>query len=282
MPPRQIRITSYNVCYTKLLRIVTFKNLRGSLIYQPNTFIVRNFGIDVPDYHVKLKNSSLHAQFKGSLLDYENLGINLHSMRFETGNSFIRGAGSVEKLLKPSFKLNTNLSIDLSDFAAYIPDSLVNKLDGKIDFTCKTHGKLDLDSITDAQINAIVYENGEYALDVKDLNVEMFEFPDFPLKGVQAHVDMAKDTININGVKGAVSELDFAMDTTQVRNIYEAFIKNQNKTIEVETNINLGDIKMAMFAPFLNGTTDNEGNKTQEASTTDIQDVTKTERNNFV
>lgn len=284
----------------------------GSVNYFPGQLEVNNLNVLIPDYKLKLKNSSFNAEIKGPITQTQNLDIDLKSFYFETPQGNIQGSAKIKNPEHPDFIVDANALINLAELKPFIPDSLIGNISGILTAEISTQGKLNLDSISE-QINDIIFKQSKFSLVAKNISATM---PDTlqkltdlngevkidknrilisNMKGVAADIDFLidsvkilniynaitnkqQDTISISKISGIAAGMDFSIDTAKIVNVYNAVIKNQKETVFASGNFNFGALDYSMLVPLFNA----DSTKNLNTENSDLSETESVEDRNFL
>lgn len=228
------------------------KDFSTRFTYKPSRHMsIENLTVDVPSYGIKIDNITVMAKLLGKVRDMDNMGVNIDSLYFKMGNTNLTAKASVNGLDAPQYTLQSVLNLDLDELHPLIPDTLVTHIAGKISLDVNSYGKINMDSI-DTQAMKIAFEQTKLKLNIENFSIEM---PDDTLTKVDNFnlvFAMANDTIKIDKLYANAQGIDFKMDSTEIWNVYKAFLLEQkDQKVIVQTHINLGDLDYATFEPFL-------------------------------
>ena len=234
---------------TALDSVTEVKDLNINFAYRPNKRItIKDLSLNAPSYGVALQNSSLSGTILGYVRDMDNMGIDLDAYSINMGNNSIEGKTYVKGLENVTFRTDTRANIDIDELTAFIPDSLVESISGKVMVSLNSYGTVHLDSI-ESQMMPIAFEQSSIEAQVRDFNVEMFDDTLVRVNNLMLDFAMANDTIRVDNLYGEAHGIEFWMDSTEVWNAYKAFLLEQkDQTLIVQTNIKLGDLDYAPFA----------------------------------
>jgi hypothetical protein len=248
---------------TALDSIDEVKNLTGDFAYKSDrSMAISNLSLEAPGYGVALKNSSFKGKLLGLVSDMDNMGFDFDSFYIQMGNNIFEGNAVVNGLEDISFSTNTKMSLVLEELIPFMPDSLVEHLSGKLQVELSSYGKVHLDSIEE-QAMKIAFEQTRISAKAQGMNIEMFDDTLTRVKNLSLDFRMTNDTIRIDNLVGHAHGIDFWMDSTEIWNVYKAFLLEQkDQTIIVNTHLKVSDIEYAKFAYLV------EGDSTQ----TDIQE----------
>lgn len=105
-----------------------------------------------------------NTDFSGLLMQFSNGQIS-------TSNSTINFDGSLAGLNNPKYNINSDLDLNLKDFASFIPDSLATNIDGNVLANINTNGILP-DEITDEFIDSFL-DQTTLSMQLKDVKANI-------------------------------------------------------------------------------------------------------------
>lgn len=229
---------------------LSIRNFSSVFHYEPNNFSVKNLNIDIPTYQFNLKNTTLNADFKGSINEISKLKLNVKDYHLETKGAVISGNLKLEDLDNPSYDTNTKIELALAETKALLPDSLVSELSGGITIDIQSKANLNMDSIADQAIRA-AFENSIIQVKLHNITAHSEMDPLYKIENLSGSMGSDHRAIRINDLTGRAGGIDFSIDSTIIENLYNTVIKNQAGKLLVDTRISLGDIDYSMFAPFM-------------------------------
>ncbi len=243
-----VALSDFNIQMDSSLSI---ESLSAQMAYKPNHFKLSNFNVSVPAYKVNLNNTSLDVGFTGSIQNTAAMDIDLHSYHIELDSSVISGSAKVQNLDNPSYDFNSDIKLNLTEIKTMMPDSIVEKLSGEFIANIKSHGKINLDSIAE-QAPEIAFASSSFYFSFKDINVEMPDDTVTTIQNFSGQIGMESDTITINKMSGIVAGIEFAIDSTEIWNVYKTIIQERkDKELIVQTNIKIGEITNELLASFM-------------------------------
>ncbi len=247
---------------------LSVKSFNAKINYRPNSFKISALSVSLPEYKVNLSNSYLNTTFNGSINNMQGMSVNIQPLHIEINNSKIHVNLELENLETPTFKYNSEITLNLDGLKPMLPDTLITELSGKFYSKISSHGTIDPDSIEN-QINTLIFENSSFFMKATDINVAM---PDDPLSGVQnfsATIAMESDTIKIDKLHGNYNGMEFWMDSTQIWNMYKTIMQQRrDKELIVQTNVKLGNITNEFMALFMTEDTTNTDGIVEKPGTT--------------
>lgn len=227
------------------------RDLSLDFVYKPNrTFSLSKLQADAPTFGVSLGKSLLSGSVLGRVADMDNMGARLDTFYLQAGGANIGGRAFVKGLKRPRYRINTTANVAFDDMIrSFIPDSLLDHIDGRISLGLRSHGQVNLDTIDINKLLPIVFEQSKMKLAVRDLNFGLFEDTLVRLSNLQLDMAMANDTLRIDNLHGIAHGVDFWVDSMEVWNIYRAYLQRKpGATLIAQTGIRLGDIDYATFA----------------------------------
>ncbi|PLX14890.1 MAG: hypothetical protein C0597_09435 [Marinilabiliales bacterium] len=229
---------------------LSIKNFSATFNYKPYNFSIGNLSIDIPTYNFELRNTSLNTNFYGSINDLSKLRLNVKRYHLETKGAVISGSLDVKNLNHPSYDTKTRIALTLEETKSMLPDSLISELSGSIIIDIDSKATLNLDSITDQAIDA-AFTKSILHVSLKNLKASTYDNSLYNIENLYGEFGLDPTKITINDLKGIAAGVVFEIDSTVIKNLYNAVLKNQPEKLLVETRINLGDLDYQMFAPFM-------------------------------
>ena len=245
---------------------LSLQNLAGKLSYESNELLLDGFKIDLPQYDLSLKNESLRAIWEGSINKLDQLKLNLFVKNFSTPGLLMNGKVSVKNLNHPTFVVQDTFMVNLPKLKKFIPDSVLNDIDGNIYAFIHTQGTLNLDSISE-QIMDIVYDNSTLYAEFEDISVDLPE-TDMDLKKLSAKVDVNPKKVSIYNLSGSYSDIPFKSDTTLITNLYNTILRDKPGKLQIEGIWRLEDLNYAELMETFVGS-----DSTSEESTSETEVV---------
>ena len=232
--------------------IPEIKSFSGSFDYRPGQLNATSVGVSLPEYHINIKNSSFSTLLAGKLMKSEKSIMDITSFVFNSDSSSFFGSASIQNLKTPTYKIKSDLILNLSEMKNIVPDSLVNSMSGVVTSTITSSGRLNPDSISE-QINDIVFKRSSFAANLKNVSVEL---PDTMMcvSNLSGSMRIVPDTVFINKLAGTYKNIDLDVSLVKVVNLYNTIFKNLHEQLYVEGTFKLGDIDYNYFAPFMDTT----------------------------
>lgn len=227
---------------------LSVRDFSGKFIYTPNRFQVKNLNIQVPEYHAVLENTGLDVGFYGSVNQYEKMRLDIRDVHLQTPKSLISFKAKVDGLDNPEYQFNGHVKMDLAEIHTMMPDSIMDAMSGIVTLDMASTGKILMDSI-ESQMYDLVFVRSNFKLGLQNLNIKMPENY-LTLTNFSGDVNMKDDTITINKVSGQLAQydgiesgIDFGMDSTEIYNVYKAYLlERKDLDLVVQTNVQLGTI----------------------------------------
>lgn len=258
-----IQITDFNVDVGSTLSI---KNFSTIFAYKPNNVSIHSLNIDIPTYNVELKNTSLNADFEGSINNTSELSLNLKSYHIETKGAEISGFAKVKNLDKPDYEFESKIKINLEETKAMLPDTLLKTLRGNMVVNIKSKARFDMDSISYKAME-LAFKNSSVNLNLKNITAELSDDPLYKIENLSGVINMNPEAITINNMSGVAAGVEFGIDSTEIWNTYETFIQGSEREIfTLQTNVTLGEINNALIGVFMSSDTTTTDIVSQESN----------------
>lgn len=258
-----IQVTDFNVDVGSTLSI---KNFSTIFAYKPNNVSIHSLNIDIPTYNVELKNTSLNADFEGSINNTSELSLNLKSYHIETKGAEISGFAKVKNLDKPDYEFESKIKINLEETKAMLPDTLLKTLRGNMVVNIKSKARFDMDSISYKAME-LAFKNSSVNLNLKNITAELSDDPLYKIENLSGVINMNPEAITINNMSGVAAGVEFGIDSTEIWNTYETFIQGSEREIfTLQTNVTLGEINNALIGVFMSSDTTTTDIVSQESN----------------
>ena len=228
--------------------IQTLDSLSGEIAYNLYNCTARYFKAFLPEYNLKINNSSVDARFSGKINDLSNAEIDIKSFQIKTDSSIIFGSVNIQNFKNPEFKIKSDSKINLKEIKPWF-DTLVKDISGEITSSISSHGTLNYDSISE-QISNIVFNKSEFVINLNKVTTDL-DNTLYNIKELSGELHVKPDTLKINNTHGIYQDVNFNIDSTIIVNINKSVLKNQPVQLYAEGKFNLGDIDYAMFVPFI-------------------------------
>jgi len=110
-------------------------------------------------------------------------------IEIKTNSSAINLAFHVKNIDNPEYKLKSNIAVDINEFIDFVPDSTVEFINGKVNFTFETRGKLPFD-YNDSITNDVIMNSAEYFMDRTKIGLK--------LENINTALDSINEVQNLN------------------------------------------------------------------------------------
>lgn len=233
---------------------ITMDSLSGNLIFDRNHLSTSGITAWFPLFKAKLKDLSINALFTGKASDPETFVVDLNSFIIKTNKCSSEGNFRLKNMKVPEYNLMANVKLDLAEIKAFLPDTLLKDLSGKLIAQVSSSGVIKYDSLSNQLMDLLLNKSSFYL----NMNKITCELPDTSLsiRDVSGIVDLKSDTIKINNLSGIFTDIDFKIDSTKILNIYKSVIKSEPSQLFVEGRFYLGDLNYTVFAPFIDSDKD--------------------------
>ncbi len=182
----------------------------GSLLYQ-----------DYPQLHnISLSGKATNGEQKNSATTRADLS----SFHFQIGNSTCDLSGQIENLDKLTYDFKSDVNLDLNDVAGFIPDSLLQSANGKMNASVFTKGILP-DSITETYIQSVLVNT---QINVNFTNVSARVDSSISVRNVNGALKYKPGQISATGLKAGVHYKTYNIDSLQL----DALIAGKYTTLD--------------------------------------------------
>ncbi len=129
---------------------------------------LNNIRIQTVDYP-KINTINLAAHItNGEKADMSQASINISNFHIVSPKSYIQIEGNIVGIKNPLYNLSSNMELNMMEFESFIPDSLVQNLEGNIIASISTSGKLPA-HITNDYVDDIM-DNSTLSLSIRNLS----------------------------------------------------------------------------------------------------------------
>jgi hypothetical protein len=140
--------------------LVAEANISGFISDSIMPAVTATFGfsdglLQYEDYMVLKQIACNGKATNGTDQNYSTTSLDISAMSFSTGKSNVSLSGNLKNLDKPAYQINSTINLDLGEFAAYVPDTLLQSISGKVKAVFSTKGILP-DSISDEFIYSVL------------------------------------------------------------------------------------------------------------------------------
>jgi len=211
---------------------LAFSQASGKLAYKNHLVELDSFNVSYPRYDLKLVNNSLRVNLDKKVSNTDSIRVNLTTFHMVGLGSSVKGTATINNLRHPDFSLEASVEADLGEVKRLVPDSLVDNMIGKINAHVKSSGRIDLDSITQ-QLPDLIYDKTTVRLNMADVGLKM---PDTLLNvsHLSGRVDVTPQMVTLQDLQGTYEDIQFKMDTTVVKNLYNTAFRGKKGRLEVE------------------------------------------------
>ena len=233
-----------------------------------------NGKISTRDYP-ELKNISFTAKASNGILRTNaSTQLDVSSLNFETNKSKFGFVLSLLDIDRPKYDIKANMDLDLSEFTGFIPDSLLQHLEGKISADFATKGEMP-DSINDAFIEYVLARSSadfrfskfqvemDSSLSVHDFSASLSYRPNrikldrLSVSVPAYHVNLKNTSFDLaySGSIGKLNDMDFNLKAFHIENGKQtisgaAKFKNPDRPeFDVKTNIKLDLAELKPLLP---------------------------------
>lgn len=231
--------------------LTSIRSLSGKFAYDLKNISVRDLNGYIPHPGLNINNSSFDADFTGQVGNFDSLAINLRSYTIHTANSSIFGSAKVKQLNAPSYIIDGRFKFDLAEISSLLPDTLIQEASGTVTLDLKSSGEINPDSIA-RQWQQLVFENSSLSSNFNKVSVKTQD-KFRSIKNFTGKIDLTKDGLSVNKTRGTYADIDFKIDSTTVRNLYETIFKHQDKRLLVNTSLSIGKVDHKLLSVFMAG-----------------------------
>ncbi len=228
---------------------LSIKGLSGKVDYKKNAVSVNAFSVKVPEYDFTMKLDKVSVSSGRSLLDPASIKTTIGNYELAVAKSRIYGDASVSNFDHPSFKLNTNVNLDLTSLKKHVPKDQVKDMKGKFGLKLSTYGKLNPDKMEE-QMQDVIFDNTKIEMFMNGITLDMADTL-MNVSDLKGKITMANHEINIKALSGAFSGITFSVPQTTVKNPFNTAVRNQPGTLVVTGESQFGSIDYAMLGAFM-------------------------------
>ncbi len=189
------------------------------------TIELQNGNILSADYP-ELKNVSFKGSVtNGILRNNKSTQANFSTFHFETGQSKFDVAFSVLDIDHPKYDIKTNMDISVGEFKSFIPDSLVNYINGNIIASLSTKGELP-DSIGDDFIDYIL-ANSIAEINLSNFNIDLFS--SMSVKNFSSKIVYRPNNLKVKNLNIEIPTYNVELKNTSFNTGFTGSINNTSK-----------------------------------------------------
>lgn len=231
--------------------VINLSECSLELGYADQKIKLDNLNAYLPHYQIRLINNSFDLTFSGDVLKPETTKVNIPDFHLASQEGTIDGSASISHLKDVSFAVRSHLDLDLAKLKRFAPDTLINDMNGNIDASIQSYGKLNLDDI-DAQMDNILYDQSDFDIKLKNIAIDMNDTL-FSVGNLNGHVLKKSHQLDINNLNGVYQGMDFNIETTSIKNAFNTVLRNKPGTLKVDGTYRLGDIDYKILGALADG-----------------------------
>ncbi len=180
----------------------------------------------VTNDYPELKNLTFSGDItNGILRNNQSTQANFSSFYFETEKSKFDLAFSVLDIDNPKYEVKTDLDINVGEFGKFIPDSIVNYINGKINLKLTTKGELP-DSIGDDFIDYLM-ANTTAKIKLDNFNVDLE--PDLSVREFSTEFNYKPNHFNISNLNIDIPSYNVELRNTSFNTGFTGSINDISK-----------------------------------------------------
>lgn len=146
----------------------------------------------------KLRGISLTgAATNGIRRNSASSSVKINRLFFRTDSSSVNMYGKIINFERPQYDVDASLDVNLGEIAAFIPDSLLDEIKGKVDLSLSIQGIVP-DTISVDYLSTVL-KNSTLDLNLVDISVATDSI--VRIEGINGKVNYAKDRIDIQNLK---------------------------------------------------------------------------------
>ena len=233
----------------KIDDLINLKQLSAQIGFADNNINLQALNAFLPDYQVRLIDNRLKLEISGDILKPETTTIKIPSFHLATTEGSIDGSAIVRELKYLNFAMNSQLHLNLKELKRFASDTLANDMSGLIAASIQSKGKLNLDKMTDAEIETILYDNSNFDLSLKNINLDMTDTL-MNVKNLNGRIVKNNHKISINDFKGIYQDMSFNIESTTIDNPFNTALRNQPGTLKVNGVYRFGDMDYKVLGAF--------------------------------
>lgn len=192
---------SFNQFKLKMDESVDLRGMTGQLSYSDRSVKLTDLSAYLADYKINLVKNNLDMRFEGDPLAPETMTIDIPRFHLTTTEGSIDGWAKLDQLKYLEFAINNKLDLNLAQIKRFTSDTLVNDMSGTIQASIQSKGKLNIEKMEDSEIEAIMYDNTNFDLTFKQVNLDMKDTL-MNVKNMSGKVTKADHNILVNDLKG--------------------------------------------------------------------------------
>ncbi|WP_456462352.1 hypothetical protein [Reichenbachiella sp.] len=254
---------SFNQFKLKMDESVDLRGMTGQLSYSDRSIKLTDLSAYLADHKINLIKNNIDMRFEGDPLAPETMTIDIPRFHLATAEGSIDGSAKLDQLKYLEFAINNKLDMDLAQIKRFTSDTLVNDMSGTIQASIQSKGKLNIEKMEDSEIEAIMYDNTNFDLTFKQVNLDMKDTL-MNVKNLSGKVTKADHNISVNDLKGGYQGITFDINTT-VENAFNTTLRNKPGTLKVDGIYKLGDLDYKVLGALMS---EEESTPTEETAST--------------
>ncbi|MEP3386748.1 MAG: hypothetical protein ABJO02_01085 [Reichenbachiella sp.] len=254
---------SFNQFKLKMDESVDLRGMTGQLSYSNRSIKLTDLSVHLADHKINLVKNNIDMRFEGDPLAPKTMTIDIPRFHLATAEGSIDGWAKLDQLKYLEFAINNKLDLNLAQIKRFTSDTLVNDMSGTIQASIQSKGKLNIEKMEDSEIEAIMYDNTNFDLTFKQINLDMKDTL-MNVKNLSGKVTKADHNISVNDLKGGYQGITFDINTT-VENAFNTTLRNKPGTLKVDGIYLLGDLDYKVLGALMS---EEESKPTEETAST--------------
>lgn len=254
---------SFNQFKLKMDESVDLRGMTGQLSYSDRSIKLIDLSAYLADHKINLIKNNIDMRFEGDPLAPETMTIDIPRFHLATTEGSIDGWAKLDQLKYLEFAINNKLDLNLAQIKRFTSDTLVKDMSGTIQASIQSKGKLNIEKMADSEIEAIMYDNTNFDLTFKQINLDMKDTL-MNVKNMSGKVTKADHNILVNDLKGGYQGITFDINTT-VENAFNTTLRNKPGTLKVDGIYKLGDLDYKVLGALMS---EEESTPTEETAST--------------
>nr|WP_319399844.1 AsmA family protein [uncultured Carboxylicivirga sp.] len=233
----------------KMDSVIELQNMNGAVNFKNKNITAKNISCQLPEFKLDIKPSTIKGKYIGSIANIDQLGVKIDTFNLNANNSRLIGSAYVKNGKKPYYQTSATTHINLKDWSAFIPDSLLSEYSGELTADFESAGSVNLDSITDDAMR-ILFRESTLQASSKNLSLKT---PDnlYNIENFNGNIFMNNDSISLEDISGSFNKITFSADSTSIVDTYKSVLLNQKDTLKMFGFVHLGNIDYAELAKLL-------------------------------
>lgn len=240
---------SFNQFKLKMDELIDLRRMNGQLSYSNRNIMLTELSAYLADHKINLIKNSLDLTFEGDPLVPETMLINVHKFHLTTNEATLDGSAKLAELKYLEFALNNRLNLNLAELRRFTSDTLVNDMNGTIQASIQTKGKLNIEKMSDEEVEAIMYDNTNFDITLNQINLDMKDTL-MNVKNVSGKITKDNHNISISNLKGGYQGMSFDLESTTIENLFNTAIRNQAGILKIDGIYRFGDLDYKVLGAF--------------------------------